>query len=139
GGVPARCRSSRALFCGLHPVHCQRIQEEDRGMSIVSEETSSARLEDICVEPRLPIPMRDGTILRANVIRPRMPGRYPVVVERTPYDLALRVDDGALFAHHGYVYVAQHVGGRFGSGGGFAPWRGGGGGTGRDDGARSEG
>jgi putative CocE/NonD family hydrolase len=98
----------------------------------VREEAPSARLDDICVEPRLPIPMRDGTILRANVFRPRMPGRYPVVVERTPYDLALRVDDGALFAHHGYVYVAQYVRGRFESGGVFDPWQDDGWGTNRD-------
>ena len=31
------------------------------------------------------IPMRDGTILRANVMRPDKPGRYPVLLMQTPY------------------------------------------------------
>jgi predicted acyl esterase len=31
-------------------------------------------------------PMRDGTILRADVYRPASPGSYPVLIQRTPYD-----------------------------------------------------
>ena len=31
-------------------------------------------------------PMRDGTVLAMDLIRPDAPGRYPVVLVRTPYD-----------------------------------------------------
>ena len=37
-------------------------------------------------EQNLAVPMRDGTVLRANVTRPEAAGRYPVLVERTPYN-----------------------------------------------------
>lgn len=64
-------------------------------------------LYEICVDQGVPIEMRDGTALRATVFRPREPGRYPVIVERTPYDPSLRVEDGSLLASHDFVYVAQ--------------------------------
>jgi predicted acyl esterase len=30
--------------------------------------------------------MRDGTVLRADVWRPKGPGRFPVLLQRFPYD-----------------------------------------------------
>jgi putative CocE/NonD family hydrolase len=99
---------------------------------MVSGDVASALLDTIRVEQGVAVPMRDGTILRADVFHPRSPGRYPALVERTPYALALRADDGARFARHGYVYVAQNVRGRFGSGGAFHPWQDDGWGTNRD-------
>ena len=47
------------------------------------EETTGAL--GIIVENDVPIPMRDGVILRANVFRPDAPGRYPGLLLRTPY------------------------------------------------------
>ncbi len=35
-------------------------------------------------EKNLEVPMRDGTVLRANVTRPGAEGRFPVLLERTP-------------------------------------------------------
>ena len=40
---------------------------------------------DILVDNRVPIPMRDGVILYADVYRPVGEGRHPVLVSRTPY------------------------------------------------------
>jgi predicted acyl esterase len=31
------------------------------------------------------IPVRDGTSLAANVLRPKIPGRYPAIVIQTPF------------------------------------------------------
>src|SRR5262249_6792877 len=74
----------------------------------------------IRVERLVPVAMRDGTILRADVYRPRAPGRYPVLVERTPYDIVLRLQEhGEYFAARGYVFVGQSVRGRFASEGEF--------------------
>ena len=32
------------------------------------------------------VTMRDGTVLRANITRPDVTGRFPVLIERTPYN-----------------------------------------------------
>jgi putative CocE/NonD family hydrolase len=79
---------------------------------------------EVLIERDVTVPMGDGTVLRAHVYRPRAPGRYPVLVERTPYDVVERVEDDARrLAGHGYVFVAQEVRGRFSSEGDFRPWR----------------
>jgi putative CocE/NonD family hydrolase len=67
--------------------------------------------------------MRDGVILRADVYRPPAPGRYPVLLQRTPYskndrDAARRF--GAIAAR-GYVVVVQDTRGRYMSEGTAVP------------------
>lgn len=39
----------------------------------------------VCFEHDVPVPVRDGTVLRANVFRPEAPGQYPVLVCAQPY------------------------------------------------------
>ena len=60
--------------------------------------------------------MRDGVVLRADVLRPDAPGRFPALLVRTPYgkksewgedDFAMRA------ARAGYVVVVQDVRGRY--------------------------
>ncbi|HEU5382902.1 MAG TPA: CocE/NonD family hydrolase, partial [Ktedonobacteraceae bacterium] len=78
----------------------------------------------IHVERQIPIPMTDGTILRADVYRPKASGRYPVLVERVAYALEDRCRYfGEYYASRGYVVVGQNVRGRFVSDGVFAPFR----------------
>jgi hypothetical protein len=73
-------------------------------------------------EKDVPITMRDGTVLRANVTRPDQPGRYPVLVTQTPYGkdgaviLALGGQADAL-VQRGYVQVTVDVRGTGASGG----------------------
>ena len=38
------------------------------------------------IETNVAVPMRDGTILYADIYRPEGPGPYPVLLQRTPYD-----------------------------------------------------
>lgn len=45
--------------------------------------------EGIIVERDVPVPMRDGVVLRSNVYRPRKPGKFPVVMTFTPYTKAV--------------------------------------------------
>ena len=79
---------------------------------------------EIKIERNVPIPMRDGTILRADVYRPQEEGRYPVVVERVAYELTRRCSyNGEYFARRGYVFVGQNVRGRFASEGKFDIFR----------------
>lgn len=79
---------------------------------------------EVQVERQFPVPMSDGTILRADVYRPAAPGRYPVLVERVAYELTRRLRNGGpYYASRGYVVVGQNVRGRFASQGEFRPFR----------------
>ncbi len=74
------------------------------------------------VETGVRVPMRDGVALACDVYRPAAPGRFPVLLTRTPYNR----DDpasGVFLASHGYVVVLQDVRGRFDSEGEFDPFR----------------
>ena len=62
--------------------------------------TSTPPLNDIQVKNRVPVPMKDGTILYADIFRPVKEGRYPVLVCRTPYNLEER-SEPAFFAKRG--------------------------------------
>ena len=75
-------------------------------------------------EYNVPIPMRDGVKLSANISRPEAEGRFPVIVDRTPYGKNRKpfFDNAAYFAQHGYVYVMQDCRGRYDSEGVFKPW-----------------
>src|SRR5450755_3174272 len=68
------------------------------------------------------VPMRDGVHLETNIFHPLGPGRYPVVLVRTPYG---KGDDFSpnyqSFIDHGYAVVIQDVRGRYGSEGVFEP------------------
>lgn len=59
------------------------------------------------------VPMRDGVRLAADIYRPAAPGRYPVLVARSPYGKSGERRRGEFFARNGYVYVAQDVRGRY--------------------------
>lgn len=79
---------------------------------------------EIVIERNVPIPMRDGTVLRANVYHPAAEGRHPVIVERVAYELERRCRaNGEFYARHGYVFVGQNVRGRYASEGRFDPGR----------------
>ncbi|MEY2620293.1 MAG: hypothetical protein RIT26_113, partial [Pseudomonadota bacterium] len=41
--------------------------------------------DDIILEKDVDIPMRDGTLLKADVFRPAKAGRYPAIMNLGPY------------------------------------------------------
>jgi len=61
-------------------------------------------------ERNVPVAMRDGVILRADVHRPDRGGPYPVLVLRTPYGKGGRFDR---YVKAGYIVVAQDARGRY--------------------------
>jgi putative CocE/NonD family hydrolase len=68
----------------------------------------------------LKVPMRDGIKLCTNVFRPASTGRFPVVLQRTPYRKVSELTAGLrAFTDHGYVVVTQDVRGRYDSEGVF--------------------
>src|SRR5579883_472068 len=79
----------------------------------------------VAVEKNVPMRTRDGVTLYADVIRPDAPGRFPVLVSRTPYgkDGAATNPNGSnqFFARYGYVTVMQDCRGRFHSEGDYDP------------------
>jgi predicted acyl esterase len=67
---------------------------------------------DVELDNRVPVPMRDGVILYADVYRPVGDGKYPVLVSRTPYSTERyprSYAEALFYARRGYVYVFQDV------------------------------
>jgi putative CocE/NonD family hydrolase len=79
----------------------------------------------VVVDRGVPVSMRDGVVLFADIYHPAAPGRFPVLLERTPYDKAVdkEIDIGERAAAQGYVVIVQDVRGRFTSGGEWYPFR----------------
>jgi uncharacterized protein len=78
----------------------------------------------VIVERGLPVPMRDGTVLRADAYRPQSAARVPALLLRTPYDRSVPLiplsgiePERAVAA--GYAVVCQDVRGQFESDGDF--------------------
>ena len=72
------------------------------------------------------IPMRDGIVLRADLLLPSGKGPFPVLVYRTPYGEKNALGEYTTFQHaveRGYVVVVQDVRGRYGSDGVFVPYQ----------------
>jgi putative CocE/NonD family hydrolase len=77
----------------------------------------------VLVENGVQVKMRDGVSLIADVYRPRVDGKFPVLLERTPYDRGAESTMAYELACHGYVVVLQDTRGRYESGGVFYPFR----------------
>ena len=77
------------------------------------------------IENDVAVPMRDGVLLRADVLRPDTGGPFPVLVYRTPYGKQNARTDYQTFVHaveRGYAVVIQDVRGRYRSDGAFRPY-----------------
>jgi len=75
------------------------------------------------VEIGVKMKTRDGVALVADVYRPEAEGRYPTLLQRTPYDRRGGVDEARALAGAGYVVIRQDVRGRYDSEGEFYPFR----------------
>jgi uncharacterized protein len=83
----------------------------------------AAETYEVTLEVGVRARMRDGVFLRADIYRPSAEGRFPVLVQRTPYDK--RNDASFAFdaAAHGFVAIVQDVRGRYSSEGEWYPFR----------------
>ncbi len=77
----------------------------------------------IVIEHGVVAAMRDGVKLRADIYRPNAPGKFPVLLVRTPYDKTQEMEFASKAAARGYVVVAQDVRGRFQSEGEWYPFK----------------
>src|SRR5271157_4152433 len=78
---------------------------------------------EVKVERGVAAKMRDGVVLKADVYRPNAPGKFPVLLERTPYDKRGGADFGYRAAARGYVVVIQDTRGRYTSEGEWYPFK----------------
>lgn len=84
---------------------------------------------EVVWERNLMVPLRDGVCCATDVYLPArggqpLPGPFPVVLERTPYDKlgTELVKTAKYFARHGYAVVLQDVRGRHASAGDWYPF-----------------
>jgi uncharacterized protein len=77
------------------------------------------------VQRNVPVKMRDGVILRGDILRPNADGKFPVLLQRTPYRRSTwgyEIGFAELAASQGYVVFIQDVRGRFTSDGEWRPF-----------------
>ena len=93
-----------------------------------SYQGSYQQYDAIC-QSNVMIPMRDGVRLATDIYLPALggqpaSGKFPIILERTPYDKAGsgNVTNGTYYARRGYVCAIQDVRGRFVSEGEWYPF-----------------
>lgn len=81
---------------------------------------------DVVLFKDVMVPVRDGVRLATDIYRPArdgevVEGKFPAILERTPYNKERRVmvEKAGFFVSRGYIFVAQDCRGRFNSGGEF--------------------
>ena len=79
----------------------------------------------IQVQLNVPVPMRDGVKLRADVFTPDGPGPFPVLLSRTPYNKEDpgTIENGMEGAEQGFIMVTEDVRGRYHSPGFWEPFK----------------
>ena len=71
----------------------------------------------VTVERGVTMKTRDGVTLKADIYRPAADGKYPTLLQRTPYNKDNAASFGRRAAERGYLVVVQDVRGRYTSGG----------------------
>jgi uncharacterized protein len=81
--------------------------------------------ETVRIVSNIPVPMRDGAKLYADLYRPAREGRFPVLVVRTPYGKQREGihETKIQFAQRGYAVLVQDTRGRYESEGAWDPFR----------------
>jgi uncharacterized protein len=77
------------------------------------------------IERNIKVEMRDGVVLRGDIFRPDADGKFPVLLQRTPYRRSVwgySVDFAQHAAARGYVVFLQDVRGRYTSDGDWYPF-----------------
>jgi uncharacterized protein len=90
---------------------------------LTSNDSRAQETYPVTTEHAIEAKMRDGTILRADVYRPKIEGKFPVLLERTPYDKRESAGFAVKAAARGYVVVTQDVRGRYSSDGDWYPFK----------------
>jgi putative CocE/NonD family hydrolase len=84
---------------------------------------AAAEPYEVTFERGVAAKMRDGVTLHADIYRPKAEGRFPVLLERTPYNKDEGTQNGLRAASRGYVVIFQDTRGRFTSEGEWYPFK----------------
>jgi putative CocE/NonD family hydrolase len=90
-------------------------------LALIGRQSQRADPGQYVVEKNVMVPMRDGIRLATDLYFParngvRIDGKFPAIMERTPYNKDGAANSWALFyVNHGYVCVAQDTRGRYAS------------------------
>src|SRR5580700_8855206 len=125
----ARTHACRVrTLCEHKPPHGDMIDTDMRLLSLSILSLAFAPIA--CSQPYkvtlhhgVAVPMRDGVTLIADIYQPEADGKFPVLLQRTPYNRAGSAGSAAAMAAHGYVVIIQDTRGRFDSHGEFYPFR----------------
>lgn len=98
------------------------------GLALTAAMVAGAQPYEVVTARGVKVPMRDGVTLTTDLYFPGKngavaPGKFPVLLERTPYGSATADRWAPYFVSHGYVVIGQNVRGRYGSGGHWFPLR----------------
>jgi uncharacterized protein len=115
------------LIMKNHKVHLmQALSTLVVVISLLCVHVASARAETlyrVTIQQSVKVKMRDGVLLSADIYRPVSDEKFPVLLERTPYNRTNEAAMANAFASHGYIVVLQDTRGRYESGGDFYPFR----------------
>jgi uncharacterized protein len=83
---------------------------------------------EVAVSKNVMVPMRDGVKLACDIYRPAVngkpvEGKFPVILERTPYGKDTVRSWVEFFVPRGYIAIGQDVRGRYDSEGSWRPFR----------------
>src|SRR5207245_193735 len=94
-----------------------RGEAERRGNTYTQGVTTVARNGTVSVTHDVPVRMRDGVSLNADMYVPEGPGPFPVLLMRSPYNKTQGQDSvyahPSWYARRGYMVVIQDVRGRW--------------------------
>jgi uncharacterized protein len=91
-----------------------------------SQETPSPARNTSVRRTEVNVPMRDGVVLRADILLPSAEGEFPALVYRTPYGKQVALQEYKTFEKavaRGYAVVVQDVRGRYASDGEFVAYQ----------------
>jgi len=108
-------RNSGAVFSGNQCSLRLRFFRLTLGVVFLSGAAFCAEPYAVRFERNVAVKMRDGVTLRADIYRPTADGKFPVLLQRTPYDKNGGVDLGLKGAARGFVVIFQDVRGRYAS------------------------
>jgi uncharacterized protein len=109
---------SRMKSCILLLLCCSFLLAQDA-------QTANKEFKTFKTENNVAVPMRDGIELRADVLRPAVGEKFPVLVYRTPYGKDAAQREYMTFkraVEQGYAVVIVDVRGRYHSAGEFRPY-----------------
>src|ERR1700730_8648748 len=91
-----------------------------------SPKSLTADTKEALHQSNVAAPMRDGVVLRADILLPSAEGKFPALIYRTPYGKHLALKEYKTFEKavaRGYAVVVQDVRGRYASDGEFVAYQ----------------